>query len=902
MKNYTLAITPSHQVAVHTVEGEGPKWLLDLAPAFESGVASGMLEMALLPPETPFGPEFQFWHQFGHRLLAGIAKTPEAQGPHGFSAIGNIPAPPADVIQSLLMAAPFCLGIEYLNVDTLRGLWSAMAKALAARLAREGISFADFMETHRTGQSSVGRVFFHLAENKQDPAKPFAFMATYTEKMVEKRPEHIPLGEALSAYAGADRRDELLRLLRPVERAAAMSPWVKALSDSGRLYQPFPFTPAEAREFLDQAAALEASGIRVRVPDWWRQSARPQPRVVVTLGRPKSSLGLDGLLDFEVGLEVPGLGNLTAADIKTLLKAGAGLVRLKGQWVEVDPGRIREALTQLEKAKQLAREGISYAEGMRLLAGVSGHAALISEVGGDGLPFEGRITATGELSTLLENLRAPGGEMEAKLDRILAREVKATLRPYQRAGVKWLWLLDQLGLGGCLADDMGLGKTLQVLCLLTLQKHLASPPGPSLLVAPASLIGNWLSERDRFTPGLSVDVWHPAWGEGVATKKKGSEPDLILTTYGMAGRLEKVRDVKWHTVILDEAQAVKNAGSRQSRAVRDLRSRTRFALTGTPVENSLSDLWSIFDFCSPGLLGNLETFKKLVKRMGEGETADLAPLRRLLQPYLLRRLKTDKSIIQDLPDKTEVKVSAGLSRAQTALYAQVVEALAAGLKTAENMQRRGLVLATLLRLKQICNHPAQYKGHGKWAPAESGKFERLAELAKQISEKQEKVLVFTQFAEMVGPLSSLLESSFGRGGITLQGSTAIASRKKLVEAFQQADGPPFFVLSLKAGGTGLNLTAANHVVHFDRWWNPAVENQATDRAFRIGQKKAVLVHKFVVSGTLEEKVDALIESKKALSNAVLAKGDEMAFTEMSNAEIMKLVSLDAKRVLSEGEG
>lgn len=910
MKNFTFAIHPNHQVAVHPLEGDGPDWLRNLAPSFETSVADGLWAMAFLPGDTPFGPEYAFWHRFGQKLLATLAASPEAQGPGGLRFLAELPPPPAEEISSLIMAAPFCLGIEYLTGDTLRGLWSDMAKALARKLTAEKTDVPDFLEHLEGTRSSVGRVFFHLAENKEDPAKPFAFIATWTEKMVEKRPEHIPLGEALTLYAGEDRREDLLKLLRPVERAAARSPWVRSLADSGRLYQPLPFTPADAREFLNHATLFEESGIRVRVPDWWRTKSRPEPRVVVTLGRPKGSLGLDGLLSFEAALEVPGLGPLDPAEIKALLKTGDGLVRLKGQWVEVDPDRIREALAQLETARRLTREGITFAEGMRLLSGLNAPPGMAASPDGNDPALPRVVVARDDLASSLALLTDPGSELDARMDQVLAAHVQATLRPYQRAGVKWLWFLDRMGLGGCLADDMGLGKTLQVLCLLTLQKHLAKPDHPSLLVAPASLLGNWMAERDRFTPGLALAVKHPAFsGANKAsgpTKKQmpssgapGGAVDLILTTYGMAARLPEIATGQWNTVILDEAQAIKNAGSRQSRAVRHLTARTRFALTGTPVENSLADLWSIFDFCSPGLLGNLETFKKLVKRMGEGEKADLSPLRRLIRPWLLRRLKTDRSIIQDLPDKTEVKVSAGLTKAQTVLYAHVVEALAASLKTVDKMKRRGLVLATLLRLKQIVNHPTHYKGHGSWDGAESGKFAALEALARQIAEKQEKVLVFTQFAEMVGPLAAHLESVFGREGLTLQGSTAVSARKNLVARFQQDDGPPFFVLSLKAGGTGLNLTAASHVVHFDRWWNPAVENQATDRAFRIGQKKAVLVHKFLVPGTLEEKVDALLESKKSLSDAVLAKGDEWALTELSNEEILKLVNLDVDRVLTE---
>jgi len=874
--------------------------MASLAPVFERGVGEGLLSLALLPSETPFGAHWSFWHAFASRFLSELTRHPEAQRPGAAAFLRAFPAPSEEECLRLLMGAPFCRGQEYLSPATLGALWRGLGEALAARLSAEGLAFDEWLDRHHSAWGAVGRVYFHLAENKQDPERPFAFLATYTEKVLEKRPRHLPLGEALEAYAGNDRRAELLRLLKPVERAAAASPWVRKLVDSGKIYHPLPFGPEEAHAFLTQIPGIEAAGVTVRVPDWWRRQAPPRPQLVITLGKPKKRFGLDELLSFDAGFEIDGAGRLEEKELRALLKAGTGLVRLKGRWVEVDSNRLREALAQFERAKALAAEGVSFAEGMRLLAGVRG-LGLKDETDGAVHP---RVVAGEELKKILDALREPGTGADRELEEALSSEIRGTLRPYQVAGVKWLWLLSRLGLGGCLADDMGLGKTLQVIALLALKKRLSAPKRPSLLIAPASLLGNWTSELEKFAPGLVARVWHPAFGSAV--KGEGGPVvegvDLVITTYGMAMRGAWAKGLRWEALILDEAQAIKNAGSKQTKAVKAIPAVQRLALTGTPVENHLSDLWSLYDFCAPGLLGGLETFRRLVKRLGEGENADLAPLRRLIQPYLLRRLKTDKRIIADLPDKTEVKAWAGLSKAQAVLYRQVVEGLAAVLGGGvQGIERRGLVLASLLRLKQIVNHPAQFKGHGAWDPALSGKFERLGALGREIAEKQEKVLVFTQFAEMVEPLAEYLEGVWGRSGLTLQGQTAIGERKKRVAAFQEELGPPFFVLSIKAGGTGLNLTAANHVIHFDRWWNPAVENQATDRAFRIGQKKNVMVHKFVVRGTLEEKIDALIESKKALAESVLGGGGELALTEMGNEELLRLVALDADQLLAAGE-
>ena len=362
----------------------------------------------------------------------------------------------------------------------------------------------------------------------------------------------------------------------------------------------------------------------------------------------------------------------------------------------------------------------------------------------------------------------------------------------------------------------------------------------------------------------------------------------------MVSRLEWLRQREWSFAILDEAQAIKNPGARQTKAVKQLKAPARIALTGTPVENSLGDLWSLFDFLNPGLLGGASEFGRRVRHWSDAARAgaSFAPLRRLVRPYILRRLKSDKSVITDLPDKTEMRALCSLTKRQAALYEQSVRELKERLETAERIQRRGLILAFLMRLKQLCNHPAQWLGSGDYDPGQSGKFQRLGELATEIASRQEKALVFTQFREMTGPLQHFLTAVFGRSGLVLHGNTGVKDRRALVEQFQREDGPPFFILSLKAGGTGLNLTEAEHVIHFDRWWNPAVENQATDRAYRIGQKKNVLVHKFVCRGTVEERIHSLLEEKQALASELLADGGEIPLTEMKNDELLRFVSLD----------
>jgi len=616
----------------------------------------------------------------------------------------------------------------------------------------------------------------------------------------------------------------------------------------------------------------------------------------VTVGsKAPSLLGQAALLDFSMELTLDG-ERLSATEIKKLLAGSDGLQLIRGHWVEVDRAKLARMLDRFRNIERVAAAGgLPLAEAMRLVAG----ASIGADAAAAADPDWSQVVAGPWLAATLEGLRGPEG---------LARvepgpELKATLRPYQQAGLRWLYLLYRLGLGACLADDMGLGKTVQVLALLLVLKRedLGKNPGnvpgrrrTSLLVAPASLLANWAAEIERFAPGLNALVAHTSTMPMAQLRALDSERlanvDLVITSYGALSRLPCLETLPWRLVVLDEAQAIKNPGTKQTRLAKKLVAHARIALTGTPVENRLSDLWSILDFTHPGLLGSDKVFTAFARRLAESE--HYGPLRELVRPYILRRLKTDKSVIADLPDKTELKAYCHLSPAQAALYQRAVKELAAALDDAQGIGRKGVVLAFLMRFKQICNHPSQWLGDAAWAEADSGKFSRLREIAEVIAAKQEKVLVFTQFREATEPIAAFLGSVFGRAGLVLHGGTAVGKRRELVRRFQEDELAPFFVLSLKAGGAGLNLAAAAHVVHFDRWWNPAVENQATDRAFRIGQTRNVLVHKFVCRGTVEDKIDRLIESKQQLVRDVLEGGAELLLTEMSDKELLNLVMLD----------
>ncbi|CAN5249899.1 hypothetical protein BH09SUM1_BH09SUM1_33410 [soil metagenome] len=816
--------------------------------------------------------------------------------PPGASPLGAEPPSEAERAE-LALTAPPMNGGEYLSPDALLAIWTGLA-SWCGEAAEGAGGLAAFLHARAPGWRQVGLVCFHLAENKADPERPFAFMATFVSGLnTAGQPRHLPLRQALTQFADAKDRGALVKLLVPVQAAAERCAWVKEMVDSGEIYQPKAWSPERAYQLLRSVPELEASGLTVRLPNWWQRRARP--RVSVTIGKSNASaIGLNTMLDFNVAVAL-GDENLSPDEVRALLSGGEGLVVLRGQWVEVDREKLKEAIDHWEDLRKGAgKGGVSFIEGMRLLAGASGDLAHEDEA--DALRPWAYVNAGGALKEALSRLRTPGLLDEEKQ----IAGLHATLRPYQQKGVAWLRFATGLGLGACLADDMGLGKTIQILALLLSQKERR---GPSLLVVPASLLGNWRSEAARFAPSLRTLFLHPAETPREEIERIERTPeeslaaiDLAVTTYSMVHRQEWLAKVAWDHVILDEAQAIRNSGTRQSKAAKRLPARSRIALTGTPVENRLGDLWSIFDFLNPGLLGSGTVFKSFVKKMDGRKSDQYAPLRRLVSPYILRRMKTDRAIIPDLPDKVEVARSCGLAKQQVRIYEQVVESMKASLENATGIRRRGVVLELLLRLKQVCNHPSQFSGDGVYDSADSGKFAQLTALCEELAERQERVLIFTQFREIIDPISRLLEKVFHRPGLVLHGEIAVAKRSGLVEQFQRPDGPPFFVLSLKAGGTGLTLTAASHVVHFDRWWNPAVEDQATDRAYRIGQKRNVLVHKFVTAGTIEERIDEMIAEKRRMAGQILQGGGEMDLTSLTDNQLLDLVRLDVSRAAMEG--
>jgi superfamily II DNA or RNA helicase len=650
---------------------------------------------------------------------------------------------------------------------------------------------------------------------------------------------------------------------------------------------------AGALHFLRETGPLlSGAGFGVLLPDWARKArlglkltTRSSSSTAAASSR-GSQFGLEDLVEFRYDLAL-GDDVLSEEELAELARLKVPLVRVRGQWVELDDRHLKDALKFLTRT----RSGT-------MTAG----EVLAAALGGDGagdLPLT-EVDADGWLADLLS------GQADERLAPLETPDgFHGTLRPYQQRGLSWLSFLGRLGVGAILADDMGLGKTVQLLSLLWAERSqpasVGDPsPAPTLLICPMSLTGNWQREAERFTPDLAVYVHHGAdRRSGAELTEALAGADLVITTYQTATRdLAELSPVTWARVVCDEAQAIKNHLSRQAKAVRALPAASRIALTGTPVENQLSELWSIMEFANPGMLGSAKAFRDTyavpIERHGSAEAAQR--LRQVTQPFVLRRLKSDKSIISDLPDKQEMKVWCNLTPEQASLYEATVTDMLAKIEDAsDDIGRRGLVLATMARLKQVCNHPAHLLGDGSRLDGRSGKLARLEELGEEITAEGDKALCFTQYAQFGRMLQPYLSARIGCEVLFLHGGTPKKQRDALVARFQESDEPMLFLLSLKAGGTGLNLTAANHVIHIDRWWNPAVEDQATDRAFRIGQRRDVQVRKFVCVGTLEERIDAMIEQKKALAEQIVGTGEGW-LTELSTAALREILTLSPEAV------
>jgi len=700
-------------------------------------------------------------------------------------------------------------------------------------------------------------------------------------------------------------KEELSRLSRRLEHPQELL--LAGLGFASRLFNPI-LTSLQAKHptgvdldtesayaFLREAAPLlETAGYGVLSPEWWNQrGARLGVRVTlsprsgqkVDLTRP-GKLGISTLVHFEWELSL-GDTTLTREEFEALAALKTPLVQVRGQWVQLDTEQVEAAISFWEKQQHSGEMGLLEAAQLAL-GGETAH----------GLPLD-EVQAEGWVADWLDNI----GDHQRMTELAQPGGLNGTLRPYQRFGFSWLAFFRRWGLGAILADDMGLGKTIQALALLLHEKEsLGKLPYPVLLVCPTSVVINWQREASRFAPSLNVMVHQgPTRLKNSEFTKAAAGADLVVTSYALLRvDQELLQPMPWYGVILDEAQNIKNPSAKQTQAARKLKSTFRLALTGTPVENRLNELWSIMQFLNPGYLNSLEKFRREfaipIERFGDHEATAL--LKQMVGPFILRRLKSDPRVIQDLPEKLEMKEMCYLSEEQASLYEAVVKESLKKVAESDGLSRRGMVLAMLTHLKQVCNHPAQFlkqplerNPNGNHTNGRSGKLTRLSEMLEEVLAAGDRALVFTQYAEMGHLLSQYIPQNLNTPVYYLHGGTPPTARDQMVSRFQDdPSAPPIFILSLKAGGFGINLTAASHVFHYDRWWNPAVENQATDRAYRIGQHQNVLVHKFITLGTLEERIDEMIESKIGLAQAVIGSGEEW-LTELSTDELRDLVAL-----------
>jgi SNF2 family DNA or RNA helicase len=646
-----------------------------------------------------------------------------------------------------------------------------------------------------------------------------------------------------------------------------------------------------AFEFLSETAwVLEDAGYKVSVPSWWTPQGRARaklrlktsPKRASSSKSSKSLMQLDNLIDYRYELAI-GDEAITPNEWQKLVDAKAPLVQFRGQWMELDIAKMQQML-QFWQKNQEAQPELTLLELMQKTAEAN---------------EEFEVDTDASLAAMMTNLHDPSHLEPIENPKLL----KATLREYQKRGVAWIQYLERLGLNACLADDMGLGKTIQVIAALIKERETTKKVVPTLLIAPTSVVGNWNKEIEKFAPHLQVIVHHGSdrIQDLAAFKTASNKCDVLITSYTLARKDSKLlQAMTWQRIVIDEAQNIKNPAAEQTKAILKLKSTHRLALTGTPVENRLLDLWSIFNFLNPGYLGKEAQFRKSFELpiQKERDPVQSAILKKLVQPFILRRLKTDKTIIKDLPDKVEQKQYCNLTKEQGSLYEAIVKDVMKQLEEVEGIQRKGLMLSTLMKLKQVCNHPRQFlQDNSEFTATRSHKLQRLDEMVEEVTAEGESLLIFTQFTEIGEALQQYLKQVLGYQTYYLHGGTSRNKREQMITEFQDPETEPSaFVLSLKAGGVGITLTKANHVFHFDRWWNPAVEDQATDRAFRIGQKKNVFVHKFVTLGTLEERIDQMIEDKKKIANSIVG-ADESWLTELDNESFKKLIALNKKMVL-----
>lgn len=763
-------------------------------------------------------------------------------------------------VDYILDNKPMCLGNEYVNE-----MWiKSILKKLMSIYKKEISTYRGTVDLYFTNKNNKlitpSRIYFHLVESREDNAS-FAFMATYTTKE-NNNIKHYPLKYALKEYRNS--LVELQELTKSLYNVSKQSQLIKKLIETGEIFSPIFINAEEAYEFLKEIELYESNGIVCRVPNWWEQRDESTLIQINIEQKKKDGYGLlskAALISVTPEMTYNGIC-ITKEEINQLLLQTDGLAYIKNKWVEVDKRKLQYLLDEYEKIKE---------DGSTLLEVLKKYSTM------EKTDINIKFANPNWFTDIVKK------NIEKNLELFdVSKEFIGELRPYQYDAYKWLLGMSQYNYGVCLADDMGLGKTVEILAFLLSYKLISKDN--VLLIVPASLVENWKSEIKKFCPTMDYYIARKVNSSTERIKKSF----LTITTYQVAQKLKNIYEINWGIVILDEAQAIKNPQTKQAKSIKSLSRKMSIAMTGTPIENNLLNLWSIFDFINEGLLGTENTFRKNYN-IKSGEPENVGKLSKIIKPFILRRLKTDKNIIKDLPEKNETIIYTELTKKQIILYKKIVSEVEGTKISAENQfTQKRILLTAILHLKQVCNHPSQFIGDNEYIPEDSGKFMALKELCEIMFEKREKVLIFTQFKEITDNLNNFLEKIFKKRGFVITGDTSMSNRNKYIEDFQNGN-IPYMILSLKAAGVGLNLTAASNVIHFDRWWNPAVENQATDRSFRIGQTRNVNVYKFMTKNTIEEIISYLIDVKVELSDSVIGNIDNNILNKLSSEQLLESI-------------
>ncbi|BAY24922.1 SNF2-related helicase [Calothrix sp. NIES-2100] len=845
---------------------------------YQLGLGSEEFTQSQLYVDLPLQPQELLLGFLNSTIDAQVREMVGSQLPIETKIMASLPAAVLQWLQGLTNESPI-VSADAMGVERLQAALTAWTMPLQYQLTHKALFRTCFeLRSPEVGESEWKLVYYLQAA---DDPEFLVDAATIWQHPVEQL-----------IYQNRTIEQPQETFMRGLGLASRLYPAI-ASSLENEYPQSLSLNPIQAYDFIKSVAwRLEDSGLGVVLPTSLanREGWANRLGLKITAETPNQKqgrLGLQSLLNFQWKLAIGGQ-TISKAQFDRLVALNSPLVEINGEWVELRPQDIKTAQGFFASRKE--KMSLSLEDALRLSTG-------------DTQAIEKLPVVSFEASGALQELIGALTNNQAIAPLPTPANFKGQLRPYQQRGAAWLAFLERWGLGACLADDMGLGKTIQFIAFLLHLKEEDALEKPTLLVCPTSVLGNWEREVKKFAPTLKILQYHgDKRPKGKAFTDAVKKYDLIVTSYSLIHRdLKSLQSVDWQAIVLDEAQNVKNSDAKQSQAVRQLEAAFRIALTGTPVENRLQELWSILDFLNPGYLGNKQFFQRRFAMPIEkyGDSSSLNQLRSLVQPFILRRLKTDRDIIQDLPEKQEMTVFCGLTPEQATLYQKVVEESLAEIDTATGLQRRGMILALLIKLKQVCNHPAQYLKESSLGKYHSAKLQRLDEMLEEALAEGDRALIFTQFAEWGKLLKPHLEKQLGKEIFFLYGSTSKKQREEMIDRFQHdPQGPPIMILSLKAGGVGLNLTRANHVFHFDRWWNPAVENQATDRVFRIGQTRNVQVHKFVCTGTLEEKIHDMIESKKQLAEQVVGAGEDW-LTELDTDQLRNLLLLDRSSVIEE---